>query len=285
MGPPMRPGEQKTTFESLFIHQGTAGLDGGGEVEINRFNLEIGSTWSLQGGHALGVDLNAGRTEYDFSGLGGGTSFAGGSAPWEQVERYGIDLSYRRILDREQSFFLMPTIEFSRAEGADWGDSLRWGAIAGYMRQFSPDLALGIGGAVFTGLEDTTGFPVLFINWEFAENWRLSNPFRPGPSGPAGLEVVYDGLDRWEFGFGGGWRNQRFLLDDQGLAPEGYGENEGVAAFLRATYSLNPSASFDFYAGSLLNGELSLEDAAGNRLAETDYDSTLVGAVALTLEF
>ncbi len=283
MGPPMKPGEVNTSLELVYIYQGDAELESGGEVGIQRFGIEGGATWGLQSGHSIGFDVGYSLADYNFKSEISNPII--NPEPWGQIQTVDIDVVYRHSLNRTQYLFFLPGFQFSKEADADWGSSLRWGGIAGYVKAFNPKLALGLGGAYFGGLEDSTGFPVIFVYWEFADNWRLSNPFRPGPSGAAGLEVVYSGIDKWEFGFGGGYRTDRFVLDDNGLAPEGYGENQGAVLFGRGTYNLNEGSTLDLYMGTVVGGQLILDDSNGDRVASEDYDPSLVGAVALTMRF
>lgn len=281
MGPPMKAGEVSHSLETLYIYQNDAGLDSGGDVSLQTLRVQGGSKWGLKNGHSLGFTLAAGVSDYSFSSP---TAF-GGQAPWNDIHKFGLNLQYNYLIDRTQSLFFMPSFEFTGEDGVDFGDGLTWGGIAGYSKRFSPTLTLGIGGAVFGGLEDTTGFPIILVYWQFAEDWRLSNPFRPGPSGPAGLEVIYSGVETWEFSLGGGYRSNRFALDDSGVAANGFGENDGTVLFLRGTHSVSQNSNLDLYFGTLVGGELNLEDSNGDRLTSVDYDASLVLAVAYSLSF
>jgi len=227
--------------------------------------------------------LNAGteRSAYDFSGA---TAF-GGTEPWEDIDFIDLGLSFNYQINQTQSLFITPSIRFAGESDADWDDGLAWGGVMGYVRQFNRDLSLGFGGGVFSGLEDTTVFPFLFVYWQMSDHWRLSNPFRPGPSGPAGIEVVYTGVEKLEFGLGGGYRSSRFALDDDGIAPEGYGQNEAAILFTRTTYTFDHAHTLDLYLGTAVSGELTLDDQKGRKILSEDYDPALIAAIAYSLKF
>jgi hypothetical protein len=277
MGPPLKEGQTTRSLEGVYIYQGNADLDTGGDFSVQTASLQASYKRGLADGHSIGFGLSVGLSDYSFSDP---TDF-GGVAPWDTIERYGLNLQYNYQIDRTQSLFFMPSIEFAGESGADFGDGLTFGGIAGYAKQFSRSLTLGFGGAVFTGLEDTKAFPVILLNWQFTENWRLSNPFRPGPSGPAGLEFVYTGLDSWELSVGAGYRSNRFALDDS----DGYGENEGAVLFIRGTHAFSERSKLDLYLGTLVGGELSLDDSDGDTLASVDHDPSVILAVSYTLSF
>jgi len=281
MGPPLAEGEISTNIKVLYVGQADADLDDGGEVALDRAGIDGSLKYGLGDGHSVGLNISYVRSAYDFSGA---TAF-GGTEPWEDIDFMDLGLSFNYQIDRTQSLFVMPSIRFAGETDADFNDGLEWGGVMGYVKQFNRSLALGIGGGVFTGLEETTVFPFLYVYWQMSDDWRVSNPFRPGPSGPAGLEVVYTGAENWEFGLGGGYRSSRFALDDEGVAPEGYGQNESAILFTRATYSFNRANTLDLYLGTAVAGELTLDDRKGRKIQSEDYDPSLMAAIAYSLKF
>lgn len=281
IGPPGAQGELRTTLEGFYFLQSAADLDAGGDFSADRTAITGSLLYGLSSGNRLGLNLGYERAAYDFNRP---TAF-GPSAPWEDVSFFDLGISYHHHLDASQSLFLAPSLRFASEDGADLLDGLEWGGLFGYIKQFSPDLALGIGAGVFTGLEETNGFPFLYIYWQMAENWRLSNPFRPGPSGPAGVELVYSGVDKWEFSLGTAYRNNRFALDDNGIGPDGYAETEASLVFLRASHRFDRAQMLDLYLGTLLGGELTVEDKNGRKIESEDYDPSVVAAIAYSLRF
>tara|TARA_B110000483_G_scaffold97884_1_gene120135 strand:+ start:281 stop:1192 length:912 start_codon:yes stop_codon:yes gene_type:complete len=278
MGPPIPAGETVYAGEVLGVFQGSADMNAGGDMSIHRLGFKFGAIRGLDGGSSIGGGLCYTMLGYRFEGV----PALGGFNPWEDIDQLQLSLQYRYAIDRKSSLFLMPSVTSSGESGASFSDSIEFGAIFGYTKTFSRELTLGIGGGAFYGLEDTSGFPVIFVYWQMADNWRLSNPFRPGPSGPAGLEIVYTGLTGWEIGFGGGYRVSRFALNDVGPAPNGFGQNEGAAMFVRASREFQSGGNLDLYVGTVVGGELELEDSGGRLLARTDYDPAVLFALAFT---
>jgi hypothetical protein len=278
MGPPIPAGKTSYSGEVLGVFQSSADMDAGGDISIHRLGFKFGAIRGLDGGSSIGGGLSYTMLGYSFEGV----PALGGFSPWEDIDQLQVSLQYRYAIDQESSIFIMPSVTSSGESGVSLSDSIEFGAIFGYTKQFSRTLTLGFGGGVFNGLEDTSGFPVIFVFWDFADNWRLSNPFRPGPSGPAGLEVVYTGLVNWEIGFGGGYRVNRYALDDVGPAPDGFGQDEGAAVFIRATRNFKTGGTLDLSVGSIVGGELELENSDGRLIGGTDYDPSLLFAIAFT---
>jgi hypothetical protein len=281
MGPPVAAGHTVGKLELLYVGHTSADLDSGGDVSLNRYGVDGSLKYGLGDGHSIGLNAGIERSAYDFSGA----SAWGGTAPWEDIDFIDLGLSFNYQINQEQSLFIAPSLRFANERDADWNNGLEWGGVIGYIKQFSRELSLGIGGGAFTGMEDTTVFPFLFVYWQMSDHWRLSNPFRPGPSGPAGMEFVYTGVDKWEFGLGGGYRNRRFALDDDGIAADGYGQNEAAILFTRATYTFDHAHTIDLYLGTAVSGKLTLEDRKGHKLVSEDYDPALIAALAYSLRF
>jgi hypothetical protein len=148
----------------------------------------------------------------------------------------------------------------------------------GFSKIYSPKLVLGIGAGVFRQIDETKVFPFLIVNWQIDDKWRLSNPFRGGPAGGAGLELVYTIDDNWEAAGGGTWRDYRFRLSENGPNPNGIGQNQGIPLFARLSRRLGPNARLDLYAGAVVAGEIKLRDSGGNTLVSSDYNAApLVG--------
>ena len=82
--------------------------------------------------------------------------------------------------------FVAPEFEWSYESGASASDAKNFGAVLRRDRFFSPTLVLGIGAGVFRQIDKTRVFPLLIVNWQIDDQWRVSNPFQAGPAGGAG---------------------------------------------------------------------------------------------------
>jgi hypothetical protein len=264
--------DPQAPVEISFIHVqfSDSDLDGGGELGSSQTNLQIGTEWSKGRGEAFGVSFGVGLNDYDLSG----STVIPGSAAWGQVTGLDLGVNWRRPVGRSGMFFIAPNLAAARGEGADWGESLEFGLIASYGYRVSSTLTFGIGAGIFTGLEETSGFPVLLIDWRISENWRVGNSFRAGPSGPAGIELAYSPDPGWEVAVGGGWRSERFRLDENGPVPDGIGEVEGAPIYLRVSWDASEQLSVDLFGGIYVGGEVLTETSGGFELARDDLDAT-----------
>jgi hypothetical protein len=137
---------------------------------------------------------------------------------------------------------------------------------------------------VYYRLEEVSAFPYLVVDWRISERFRLANPLRAGPTGPAGLELACAVSDGWDLGFGGAYRSVRFRLDDEGVAPGGVGEGRAIPAWLRLSHRMGPFA-LDAYAGAVLGGKLSVENEQGGGVGSADYDPAPFVALRIQARF
>ena len=178
-----------------------------------------------------------------------------------------------------------PSLEMSGESGADFDESLGYGAVAAAIRRFDENLRLGVGLGAFRRIDKNSFFPFLAVRWRITDRVTLANPFRAGPTGPAGLELVVDLGDGWEIGAGGAWRSYRFRLDREGAVPNGIGETEQLPVFLRAGMQMRHTLRLDFYLGAALAGELTLKNSAREDLVVDDFDAAPFAGVSLSGEF
>lgn len=261
-------------FSVTPIWQGNANIDNGGDFDATGVGIRAGTSSGFGAGHRAGVTLHYDYLDYDFSSR---TAF--GDAPWGQVQRFGFSVPL--VFGGADGWFygITPSVEWSRENGADLGESVIYGGILSATKAFAPDQRLGLGLGVFSDIEETKAIPILVVNWRLNDRWSLVNPLPAGPAGPAGLELNYrldNGLD---LGLGAAYRSLRFRLSENGPAPDGVGVERGVPVFLRLSADLADHASFFLYAGAIVGGELRVEDSGGNTLREESFDpAPLLGA-------
>jgi hypothetical protein len=263
------------------VHQGKADLQGGGDMASTSLLLRAGASASLRGGHRAGVTLNYDTTDYTF----GAAPAFGGHAPWGNVERYGFSLPMSYALQDGWSVGVAPSVDWFGERGADSGESLSWGGLFTATKRYANGNRLGFGFGAFDRFEKTSVFPMVLVDWKLSERWKLVNPLPAGPTGPAGLELDYRFDSDWNLGIGAAWRSTRFRLATNNAVANGIGEERGVPVFLRASRNFGKQAALNLYAGVVTNGQLRVEDAAGNTLRRVDLDTAPVVGATFTLRY
>lgn len=269
------------SFNLAPVYQGRANLASGGDFTVNSLLLRFSGTRKINPRLNLGFSANLDYAAFDFSTQ----DDLGADAPWGDTERVtlGAPILYR--LDGGWGLFATPSISVAREQGADLSESWIVGSIIGAAKQINPRLRLGIGAGVFTGLEEVRYFLFPSVNWEINDHLTLTNPFRAGPTGPAGLELRWDFAPRWQFGGGMARRSVRFRLDDTGIAPGGVGQDSAQVTFVRVTREWGKGLRLDLYAGAALDGELEIENERGKAIARENYDAAPLAAIVLRTPF
>jgi hypothetical protein len=278
--PQLPAGTVTTKADATFIHQFASDLDDGGDVGVTSAGFSGDLVRSLDAGQSIGLGLGYKADLFSFEGDAG----LGNRDPWDTIHTLSLSGSYAGPLGDDWDFRIAPSITASGESSASASDSLTYGAVFAFTRQLSDTLTLGFGAGVFTGLEDTRGFPLLAIRWNFAPGWTLQNPLHPGPAGPAGLEVAY-ATDTWEFGIGGAYRSYRFRLADDSATPDGIGEYTSVPFFFRASRPITENLKLNLFGGVLFGGSIELENSNGGGLADSNFDPAPILAFSLSGRF
>jgi hypothetical protein len=268
------PGEKERArigyrFSYTPLYQFETDLDSGGSFDVQRHFLRFDISRFIDRHWTVGLGLSFDYERWNFSGIKG----LSGIDLWDEIFRPGISLPVFYSAGSNWRFGIIPSIEFAGASGAEASESLSYGAVLSAAYALRPDLMLGLGTGIFERLDQSEAFPFMVIDWKLDDHLRLTNPFRAGPVGPAGLELVYAPDGNWEAGIGGAYRSYRFRLDDSSAVADGIGEVDFWAPFLRVGWRLSEHYRFDINGGAMVGGSITVEDQNGNELGETDYDT------------
>jgi hypothetical protein len=257
------------------VYQGNADLDRGGDFSVGGAILRGGVAKDLGGGTRAGITLTYDYLDYSFSNSGA----FGRVEPWGIVQRYGVSVPLSFEVGDGWSVGVAPSVDWFKENGADSGDSLTWGATVSGSRRFEGGNRLGLGLGVFDGIEKTSVFPFVVVDWRFGDRWRLINPLPSGPTGPAGLELDYRFDGGWTAGVGVAYRVLRFRLNETGAARNGVGEESGVPVFVRLTRNFTDQMALHLYGGVVAGGKLRVENSSGHKVSDEDFDpAPLFGA-------
>lgn len=207
--------------------------------------------------------------------------------PWSEIHRYRIGLVAKQDFDNGWSFLAIPFISSDAESGADFSETISFGGISAAWYRFSDTLSLGLGVGFGTQLEDSTSvFPLLVLDWQFAENWTLSTiPPEGLPLGP-GVSVRWDLRENFSLAFIYQFQSDEQRLDEDSLsAADGVGELRQNRITLAATHRFNRNLSLTAHAGITFGGELELSDSSGDTIEESDFDSSLIFGLEGSLRF
>lgn len=275
------PGEVSMSASLTGIGQLDARLDQGGNFSWNGAIVQAQAAQQFTPEFSAAIALRYGYERWQFAT----PSALGAVAPWGEINRPAVGFRLSQRISPQVGVFVAPELEWSYESGASASAAKNYGAVLGATKFFSPTLVLGLGAGVFRQIDKTRVFPLLIVNWQIDDNWRVSNPFQAGPAGGAGLELVRALGPQWELAAGASYRDYRFRLRTDGPAPEGIGRNQGVPVFARLTRQLGRQGHIDLYAGAVAAGKLRVLAATGATLSSSNYHPAPLLALSATLNF
>ena len=255
--------------ETGYAFQGAADIDGGGSVQVNRFDAAVIGRLNLTEPLRWTNSFAFGVNDYDFDGGG----FATGN-PWETILSMRLTSQLRYAIDDRWGVFGGGVFMFSPETGANWGDSFEGGGLAGVDFRPNDSFFVSVGVAVISQIENgVAATPAVAMRWTPAERWTLRVGAVPATGGAATAgEVAYRVADPVELGLGVLFHQRRFRLDDSGPAPKGVGEESVMPLRLRVGWDITEQISLNGFCGVGLAGEVQLDDRSGSKLRREDYD-------------
>jgi hypothetical protein len=278
---PPAPGELR--FALTPVYQFDSNLDSGGDAGFGGFLLNLSRDWSIseQSRSTFGVSLDYSYQDWRFNTPGGFDAVA----PWGQLNVLNLSLPFTYATDNDWYLGVSPSIGYSGETGANFSDSLQYGGYVTAVKLVNNKLLLGFGIAVYEQIEKTNVFPIIFVDWQISDHWRLSNPAFVSPSGPAGMEISYDFGNSWDIGLATAYRSTRFRLDSGGAFSDGVGEHRYYPVLARIGYQVSEKIDCDLYMGATVGSELRVEDANGKLLFSEDSDPAAVLGFSLVAHF
>jgi hypothetical protein len=270
----------KLSLGAGLIYQFDSNIDGGGDFNVARFSSALDAETALSDSLDLSLRFTYGLDLYDFADAAGLAST--GAEPWEDIHTAAAGALFTWHASQDVSLFAGPLVQSSRESNADFTDGVTAGGIIGGSYVFSQEFVLGGGLIITSQIEDDVRVtPFVVIHWQVGGRNRVASRTTGNILTRAGVEFVVDAGEGVEFALGVASYFSRFRLDDQGVAPDGVGQDESTPLWMRASFQLNPNVRLEAIAGAVFDGTLRLEDDNGDRIAERDYDiSGFIGVFA-----
>ncbi len=249
-------------------------MDQGGAFSVNRYFIEGGITrmWSFD--RMLSFSAGFGQDDYRFSDTAG--------RPWGNIDNFRASVFGRWGLNEKWALFAAPSVRSYGEAGTDLDDALTLAFFGGASYKFSDRLTLGPGLGVFERIEDDVRYyPIIIVNWAITDRLSLETGGGLAATAGPGLSLVYKVSKKWTTAVTTRYESKRFRLNEDGLAPNGVGEDESIPIVAQLTYFFYPQGLISGVIGYSFGGSLSADDQNGNFLYETKYDpSPSIGIVA-----
>ena len=270
------------SFDAGGLFQGDADLDeGDGGFSLSRWFLSAGVTYAWDRRNSIGLVAGGGATSYDFD-----DTIGFGDGPWEDIEDTRLSLVGRFGFGDKGSVIVIPSWRYNGEDDAKTSDGRTWGVLAAVSWRIREGLTLGPGIGVFDRLENGTRvFPILAIDWDISERWKLSTGRGLAASQGPGLQLSYKLSETWRLGLASRYENTEFRLDREGFNPGGIGRDRSLPMVLNASWQPNRYVGLSVFAGMEFNGSLKLKDADGETLEKSDYDTAPIFGATFDLRF
>ena len=259
------------SFETGALHQFETDMDSAGGFGVSRFLARASIGYRKDFLNSTSLSFGYAHTSYQFNASTGPWA----PEPWGGVHTMSLSAPIRRSIGSNWMLLAIPSIRTISEDNADLGQSMVGGIITGISYQVRPGLSIGPGFGVLTQLEDSVNvFPIVLVDWAMSEKFKLQTGRGFGASQGPGLVLTYALSDSWNLMIGGRMERFRLRLNSNGRVPNGVGQDRKASVSVGAQYAMGKLGFITLYTGINLSGELELNDAVGNEIVATDYDST-----------
>jgi len=203
----------------------------------------------------------------------------GSNDPFSSAQRHRVSLTSIIRTSEQSTWLLGGAVNATYEPGADIGDSVGGSVLAGYSRAFSEDLTLGVGVNIVFDLDGRPNIlPLPFVDWRFAERWRLASDSR-------GLTLSFEHSDTLSYGVGARFLGREFRLDDDGPIPGGLAQDDAVAVAAVVEWELAEGLALDLAVGAQVFNEFELRNADDAVIFRENGDPALAAAARITFTF
>ena len=258
------------------VHQFTTDFsDADGAFSISRYFIQPSVSYAWDRRNTLSLSLGFGESDYDFSS--GAT--IDDLEPWGRVRDYRLSVPIRFAPTERSDVIIRPSVRSNAESGASLNDGRTEGLIAGISWRVSESLSIGPGFGWYTELGGgSRTFPIVIINWDITDRLSLNTGRGLAASQGPGLALNYRLSEKWQLGLIGRIERTRFALDNEGSAPDLFGQDRSLPVLFSVEYAAWPMTSVSVFFGGEFDGQLAFKDEDGRTVTSEDYDvAPLVG--------
>ncbi|MDE0884044.1 MAG: hypothetical protein OSB70_00785 [Myxococcota bacterium] len=256
-------------------YQMATAIDTGGNFETLQYTIAAWAEGPLTESIQLGFDASYSHTAFEF-GAGSGAACADPAAcfspsAWQDVHRLDLSPQASLLLTPAIRLRFMVPIRWNAANQAEAG-AITAGAVAVLQWKLSSTLTAGLGIGIRSALgEDSNVYPAISLDWKIGSELRLQT--RGGPYQGGEVALVWSPSETFQGVLTAGYQRQRFRLATGGANPNGIGQETSVPLLAALELRFSPRLRIVAQGGMAVAGELSIEDALGNRLVKSGFDS------------
>jgi len=255
--------------------------DTAGEVDITRAGAGLSFRRTVNDRLALTGSFRHEGSDYDFRDAAG--LFPGSTdpeSPFDNVHESRLSLGVAYQVDEAWSLFATGFVGSGYESGADLGDGLFGGVLAGFGYTFSEAFTLRLGVGVRTRIEDDAlVLPLIGFRWQINESLRLE-------SEGIALRLLWQTCDELELGLFARYSTRDYRTDeDNTFLPDGVFRDDRVTIGGSASWSPSPAFTLRLEAGASVWQEFTFLNSSGDELNSTETDPQFMVAGRLEFRF
>jgi hypothetical protein len=260
-------------------HQFSTDVDDGSSFSRSTARLRAGAPLFQNSSTSIGLTTGYVFEDYDFDDAA--------VEPWSELHRARLGLVATSEVGDRWSYLIAPYASANFESGADFGESLTYGGLAAAWYRFNDNFSFGLGAGVASELEDDVfAFPLVVLSWNINDCVTLSTFPSEGFRYRPGINLSWDVREDLTLGFVYQYQSDQHRLNEDSLAAaDGVGEFRQHRLSLAATYRFTDNLGLTAHAGVGLAGELEVQDADGDTVAEEDFDPSLILGVEAAYRF
>ncbi|MCC6426930.1 MAG: hypothetical protein IT435_08915 [Phycisphaerales bacterium] len=247
-----------------------------GDVSVSRLRAGLEVSVPIGERSNLEFTLDNEWSFYDFSE----PSAFGAMAPWDDTWERGIRIVFSTQETEKFAWFVGADVTAASEYGADFGDSVTYGGLAGVRYSFSENFTAGLGIYARSRLEDDfLPLPMIAFLWKFAPEWSLSS--QNGRSVRLGWQVS----EPVSLFAEGGYEAREYRLDDDGPSVDGIGKDRRVPVALGARWQIAEGLTLTGKAGAYVWQRYRLDEEDGTKIDEFEAEPAAFFVVELRWVF
>ncbi len=276
--------EWQYSFEADVGNQFPADINSGGEFEVLDFDIGVGIGGPISQNFRIWLDTRYGFANYGFDERPGaaGCGCLRGEA-WQTIHRFDFSPGASLVLNDAIQIVAIVPMRWHGESGAE-RNAISAGIIGAVNLRIGKRFAASLGIGVQSELEKATSvYPVVSLDWQISNQWRLTSTGSPYQGG--GGKLSWTPAKRYWVSFESGWDLRRFRLDSGGGEDDGVGQYSAVPLLLGVGIGLTEGSSVTLEGGLMVAGRLALEDSSGNELQDEGFDAAGVIRGSIRIEF
>lgn len=289
MDPPRGHLERVHEIDAFVDGEFGGDLDAGGKFARVNTGLRYTTDGAINRNVGLGLGLGFTYDGYDFDSSSNPTCAPTDACfqvpPWKSIYTMDIAPSAGIVLAPEIQILAWVPMRFALEAGAR-ESGFTGGVIAGVRTafnqgRFATTLAVGVQSDIERSVRV---FPVIGIDWQLGQSWRIVTEGGPYEGGLVSL--LFGPSEQVKLSLSAGWERKRFRLSSGGeRSPNGVGQQENAPILAGFDIRLSPAFRIEFHGGLSVAGRMSIDDSGGNRLLKSDYDVAGRAGGALEIVF